>query len=263
MAPDDLFPRDLPGSPEAAAPQGPRQTLAMRLAERNRQRALRAERLARLRPLAAVSEGTSRGSARGGAGRGGQARRRGRGGARGLPARDRRRPPGAARGAAGRARHASLLPAARGAVRLRRGSCRGAGRPRPAARGRSGAGLGARARRPPPARRPRAAGARRTRRPPRAPRPPRPGRTLDRRRPRGDGGLRSTVAGGPPRTGNPACRPVIGPVAPAFPTPARVACRGSDASHVVLVVRDRLLDVLEEGRLAALEDEAASRSRSG
>ena len=43
MAPDDLFPRDLPGSPEAAAPQGPRQTLAMRLAERNRQRALRAE----------------------------------------------------------------------------------------------------------------------------------------------------------------------------------------------------------------------------
>jgi len=57
MAPDDLFPRDLPGSPEATGPQGPRQTLAMRLAERNRQRALRAERLARLRPPA-VSEGT-------------------------------------------------------------------------------------------------------------------------------------------------------------------------------------------------------------
>jgi len=32
------------------APRAPRQTLAMRLAERNRQRALRAERLARLRP---------------------------------------------------------------------------------------------------------------------------------------------------------------------------------------------------------------------
>jgi predicted flap endonuclease-1-like 5' DNA nuclease len=35
------------------AGSGPRQTLAMRLAERNRQRALRAERLARLRPASA------------------------------------------------------------------------------------------------------------------------------------------------------------------------------------------------------------------
>lgn len=37
-------------TPDAAAPQGPRQTLAMRLAARNRQRELRAERLARLQP---------------------------------------------------------------------------------------------------------------------------------------------------------------------------------------------------------------------
>lgn len=36
---------------EMALPQAPRQTLAMRLAERNRQRTLRAERLARLRTL--------------------------------------------------------------------------------------------------------------------------------------------------------------------------------------------------------------------
>ena len=56
MAPDDSFPGDLPPTPEAdlgatlGATRGPRQTLAMRLAERNRQRALRAERLARLRP---------------------------------------------------------------------------------------------------------------------------------------------------------------------------------------------------------------------
>ena len=49
MAPDDLSPRgDL--TPDTATPQGPRQTLAMRLAARNRQRELRAERLARLRP---------------------------------------------------------------------------------------------------------------------------------------------------------------------------------------------------------------------
>jgi len=49
MAPDDLPPRGDLAAPDAA-PQGPRQTLAMRLAERNRQRELRAERLARLRP---------------------------------------------------------------------------------------------------------------------------------------------------------------------------------------------------------------------
>lgn len=50
MAPDDLPPRGDLATPDAAAPQGPRQTLAMRLAARNRQRELRAERLARLRP---------------------------------------------------------------------------------------------------------------------------------------------------------------------------------------------------------------------
>jgi hypothetical protein len=52
MAADD-HPHDLPPRgdfvPPAAAP-GPRQTLALRLAARNRQRELRAERLARLRP---------------------------------------------------------------------------------------------------------------------------------------------------------------------------------------------------------------------
>jgi predicted flap endonuclease-1-like 5' DNA nuclease len=52
MAPDDLPPRGDLAAPDAA-PQGPRQTLAMRLAERNRQRELRAERLARLRPPSA------------------------------------------------------------------------------------------------------------------------------------------------------------------------------------------------------------------
>jgi hypothetical protein len=56
MAPDDLSPRETGAAAEAAAgsapAQGPRQTLAMRLAERNRQRELRAERLARLRPPA-------------------------------------------------------------------------------------------------------------------------------------------------------------------------------------------------------------------
>jgi hypothetical protein len=61
MAPDDLPPRgDLaaPGTaPDAAAPAGPRQTLAMRLAARNRQRELRAERLARLRPPAGAEPG--------------------------------------------------------------------------------------------------------------------------------------------------------------------------------------------------------------
>ena len=56
MAPDDSFPGDLPRTPKAdrganlGTARWPRQTLAMRLAERNRQRALRAERLARLRP---------------------------------------------------------------------------------------------------------------------------------------------------------------------------------------------------------------------
>jgi len=50
MAPDDLPPRGDLATPDAGAPQGPRQTLAMRLAARNRQRELRAERLARLRP---------------------------------------------------------------------------------------------------------------------------------------------------------------------------------------------------------------------
>jgi hypothetical protein len=55
MAPDDLSPRGDLAAPEYAAEYGaeyagPRQTLAMRLAERNRQRELRAERLARLRP---------------------------------------------------------------------------------------------------------------------------------------------------------------------------------------------------------------------
>ena len=49
MAPDDLSPRGDLALPETA-PQGPRQTLAMRLAARNRQRELRAERLARLHP---------------------------------------------------------------------------------------------------------------------------------------------------------------------------------------------------------------------
>jgi hypothetical protein len=49
MAPDDLSPRGDLALPETAA-QGPRQTLAMRLAARNRQRELRAERLARLHP---------------------------------------------------------------------------------------------------------------------------------------------------------------------------------------------------------------------
>lgn len=67
MAPDDLPPRgDLaaPGpareSAGDAVAQGPRQTLAMRLAARNRQRELRAERLARLRspdPAAASPSG--------------------------------------------------------------------------------------------------------------------------------------------------------------------------------------------------------------
>lgn len=60
MAPDDLPPRgDLaaPETPLGTAPQGPRQTLAMRLAARNRQRELRAERLARLRPPAATAPG--------------------------------------------------------------------------------------------------------------------------------------------------------------------------------------------------------------
>ena len=77
MAPDDLTPDDMtptpvltsgdiapradgPGEGSALAasltPAGPRQTLAMRLAERNHQRALRAERLARLRPPGASSE---------------------------------------------------------------------------------------------------------------------------------------------------------------------------------------------------------------
>ena len=50
MAPDDLPPRGDLATPDPAAPQGPRQTLAMRLAARNRQRELRAERLARLHP---------------------------------------------------------------------------------------------------------------------------------------------------------------------------------------------------------------------
>ena len=48
MTPDDLSPLAAAADP-GTAPQGPRQTLAMRLAERNRQRELRAERLARLR----------------------------------------------------------------------------------------------------------------------------------------------------------------------------------------------------------------------
>jgi predicted flap endonuclease-1-like 5' DNA nuclease len=50
------MPADRPESESRNGPgpdSGPRQTLAMRLAERNRQRALRAERLARLRPAAA------------------------------------------------------------------------------------------------------------------------------------------------------------------------------------------------------------------
>lgn len=49
-----------PASDPAAAPDdpaGPRPTLAARLAERSRQRALRAERLARLRPPASVAAG--------------------------------------------------------------------------------------------------------------------------------------------------------------------------------------------------------------
>ena len=61
MAPDGLPPRgelDAPGT----APPGPRQTLAMRLAERNRQRELRAERLARLRPPSASGLGSMTGS---------------------------------------------------------------------------------------------------------------------------------------------------------------------------------------------------------
>ena len=49
MTPDDLPPRGDLAAPGTIAAQGPRQTLAMRLAERNRQRELRAERLARLR----------------------------------------------------------------------------------------------------------------------------------------------------------------------------------------------------------------------
>ena len=52
MTPDDLSPESAPD-----APQGPRQTLAMRLAERNRQRELRAERLARLRAPAGAPAG--------------------------------------------------------------------------------------------------------------------------------------------------------------------------------------------------------------
>jgi len=61
MAPDDLPPRgDLATDP--AAPQGPRQTLAMRLAARNRQRELRAERLARLHPHSGTSPGPVPGS---------------------------------------------------------------------------------------------------------------------------------------------------------------------------------------------------------
>lgn len=51
MAPDDLPP-----------PQGPRQTLAMRLAARNRQRELRSERLARLRPPSGSTPGSMPGS---------------------------------------------------------------------------------------------------------------------------------------------------------------------------------------------------------
>ena len=57
MAPDDLPPRGDLATPDPAAPQGPRQTLAMRLAARNRQRELRAERLARLHPPSGTSPG--------------------------------------------------------------------------------------------------------------------------------------------------------------------------------------------------------------
>lgn len=73
MAPDDLPPPGglaAPGAapdavPDAVPGAAPRQTLAMRLAERNRQRELRAERLARLRPppapagAAAPDDGTA------------------------------------------------------------------------------------------------------------------------------------------------------------------------------------------------------------
>ena len=67
-------------------PAAPRQTLAMRLAERERQRALRAERLARLRPAAEAPAPAPEADAEAA-----DADAERAGGARGLPARARRR----------------------------------------------------------------------------------------------------------------------------------------------------------------------------
>lgn len=60
MAPEDMVPDDLP---PPGPPPGPRQTLAMRLAARNRQRELRAERLARLRAPAGAAAPAGEGAA--------------------------------------------------------------------------------------------------------------------------------------------------------------------------------------------------------
>ena len=87
MTATGLPPIDVP----AAVP--PRQTLAMRLAERERQRAERAERLARLRPASPAAT-LDRDTGRAGA-------RRRRGGARGIPA-------GADRGGGGHCRDTRL-----------------------------------------------------------------------------------------------------------------------------------------------------------
>ena len=94
----------------------PRQTLAMRLAERERQRRLRAERLARLRAAppglaedpALDACGGARPRPGGGRGRGGRPRGRG-GGARGVPAGADRRREAPRAGAGARAGAAAVL----------------------------------------------------------------------------------------------------------------------------------------------------------
>ena len=171
MTATGLPPIDVP----AAVP--PRQTLAMRLAERERQRAERAERLARLRPASPAAHAAptpddaeaaleeflrALTGAAAGTRRGTQLCRRLRGqicGGAGLPA------PGDGP----------------------RGGVRGgdADRPRPAARRRPRPDRRAAPGRDRPPRRHRAARARGARRPARADRPAGPGRGLGRHRPRG------------------------------------------------------------------------------
>ena len=182
----------------------PRQTLAMRLAERERQRRLRAERLARLRaappglaedpaldpagepaaapglaPAAAADEAADREDA---AAALEEFLRALTGGAKAPPRPDPALAPEADPEPAA-VLHFQRPPASPAARRAR-------ARPRPAARRRPGPGLGARARRPRPARRHRAARPRGARREARADRPPGPGPGLDRRRPRRPAGLR-------------------------------------------------------------------------